>query len=173
MTGVVSYRSQWDPASQRSTAILLPRSLSVSADAPLLITRAAAASFQFLLIIPAFTLKLEVVSPHLIILVLSRSGPGIREGRRILAGDQQEGKTGWNHQLPGKISQPRCPGQRRVPQKMLCSFIFYLNVIHYYLREFSYCFLPLLRISSVQLPYGQRSGQLLLPEEGIPRESSV
>lgn len=34
-------------------------------------------------------------------------------------------------------------------------------------------FSPIFRISSVQLPYGQRSGQLLLPEEGILRKSSV
>lgn len=38
-----------------------------------------------------------------------------------------------------------------------------------------YMFLSLLfcRIPSVKLPYGQGSGQLLLPEEGVTRKSPV
>lgn len=114
--------------------------------------------------------------------MLSRPGPGIREGRRILARDQQTGKTGWNHQLPGKPFQPGCSGARLVNHRHFCgnvqkyclmSFILYLTVIQYHLRVFSSLFSPICRISSVQLPYRQRSGQLLLPEEGILRKSSV
>lgn len=122
MTGVASYRSQRDPASQRSATILLFRSLSL----PTLLHRSAEQPQHFfksvLLIKAVFRLKLEMLCHTAFAplrLVLSRSGPGIREGRRILAGDQQVGKTGWNHQLPGKISQPGRSGERWVNRHVL------------------------------------------------------
>lgn len=44
-------------------------------------------------------------------LLLSRSGPGSGEGRGVLAGDQQAGEAGRNHQLPGETSQPGRSGE--------------------------------------------------------------
>lgn len=122
MTGVASYRSQWDPASQRSAILLLFRSLSL----PTLLYRSAEQLQRFLksvsLIKAVFSLKLEILCRTAFAplrLVLSRSGPGIREGRRILARDQQAGKTGWNHQLPGKMLQPGRSGERWVNPHVL------------------------------------------------------
>lgn len=39
-------------------------------------------------------------------ILLTRPGLGIREGRRIMAGDQQERQAGCNHKLHGRTSQP-------------------------------------------------------------------
>lgn len=116
-------------------------------------------------------------------MLLSRTGPGIWEGRRILAGDQQAGKTGWNHQLPGKPIQPRRSGKRwanprpfvaTVTLEVLVQLVYLLFNCHPVLSKSIFSlFSRIFRISGVELPYRQRSGQLLLPEEGIFRESSV